>query len=94
MCLSDSDLNSNVDFAFDGIHATFLIQNHICIHHGSEKTLGGFKHMTTHIQNTTTIESISTFPNLVWHEFEINTEAICMVLNSVFTMHTKVRREY
>ena len=35
------------------------------------KHLDGFKHMT--YKNSTTIESMSTFPNLVWHEFEIIT---------------------
>ena len=35
------------------------------------KLLDGFKHMT--YKNSKTIKSMSTFPNLVWHEFEIIT---------------------
>ena len=35
------------------------------------KLLDGFKHMTYKIAQQT--ESMSTFPNLVWHEFEIIT---------------------
>ena len=35
------------------------------------KLFDGFKHMT--YKNSTTIESMSTFLNLVWHKFEIIT---------------------
>ena len=89
-----------MDFAFHGIHAKFLNANSYVQddHYGGEKTLDVFKHMTTHIQNTTIIESIlvhQLFQTMhVWHEFEIITEAICMVLNSNFTMCTKLKHQY
>ena len=65
--------NSNVDFAFHGIHATFLIQIHMYMMNTMvvRKLLDGFKHMTYKIAQQ--IESMSTFRNLVWHEFEIIT---------------------
>ena len=65
--------NSNVDFAFLYIHATFLIQIHMYMMNTMvvRKLLDGFKHMTYKIAQQ--IESMSTFRNLVWHEFEIIT---------------------
>ena len=83
-----------MDFAFHGIHATFLIQIHMYMMNTMvvRKLLGGFKHMTIKIAQQ--IESMSTFRNLVWHEFEIITAAICMVLNSNLTMYTKLKRQY
>ena len=65
--------NSNVDFAFHCIHATFLIQIHMYMMNTMvvRKLLDGFKHMTYKIAQQT--ESMSTFRNLVWHEFEIIT---------------------
>jgi hypothetical protein len=65
--------NSNVDFAFHCIHATFLIQIHMYMMNTMvvRKLLDGFKHMTYKIAQQ--IESMSTFRNLVWHEFEIIT---------------------
>ena len=65
--------NSNVDFAFHCIHATFLIQIHMYMMNTMvvRKLLDGFKHMTYKIAQQ--IEPMSTFRNLVWHEFEIIT---------------------
>ena len=65
--------NSNVDFAFHCIHAAFLIQIHMYMMNTMvvRKLLDGFKHMTYKIAQQT--ESMSTFRNLVWHEFEIIT---------------------
>ena len=54
------------------------------------KLLDGFKHMTYKIAQQ--IESMSTFRNLVWHEFEIIT--ICMVLSSNLTMYTELKHRY
>ena len=65
--------NSNMDFAFQCIHATFLIQIHMYMMNTMvvRKLLDGFKHMTYKIAQQ--IESMSTFRNLVWQEFEIIT---------------------
>ncbi len=62
-----------MDFAFHCIHATFLIQIHMYMMNTMvvRKLLDGFKHMTYKIAQQ--IESMSTFRNLVWHEFEIIT---------------------
>ena len=62
-----------MDFTFHGIHATFLIQIHMYMMNTMvvRKLLDGFKHMTYKIAQQT--ESMSTFRNLVWHEFEIIT---------------------
>ena len=47
--------NSNVGFAFHGIHATFFNKNSYVYdeHHASEKTLDGFKHMTYKVAQQT-----------------------------------------
>ena len=52
---------------------TFLIQIHMYMMNTMvvRKLLDGFKHMTYKIAQQT--ESMSTFQNLVWHEFEIIT---------------------
>ena len=54
------------------------------------KLLDGFKHMTYKIAQQ--IESMSTFRNLVWHEFEIITRML--VLGSNLTMYTELKHRY
>ena len=54
------------------------------------KLLDGFKHMTYKIAQQT--ESMSTFRNLVWHEFEII--PVCLVLGSNLTMYTELKHRY
>ena len=52
------------------------------------KLLDGFKHMTYKIAQQ--IESMSTFQNLVWHEFEIITH----MQSSNITMYTELKHRY
>ena len=54
------------------------------------KLLDGFKHMTYKIAQQ--IESMSTFRNLVWHEFEIITRMPS--LGSNLTMYTELKHRY
>src|SRR4051812_30854898 len=71
-----------MDFAFHCIHATFLIQIYKYMMNTMvvRKLLDGFKHMTYKLAQQ--IESMSTFRNLVWHEFEINTQMHCPQLKT------------
>ena len=54
------------------------------------KLLDGFKHMTYKIAQQT--ESMSTFQNLVWHEFEIITRMHGPQSN--LTMYIKLKHQY